>query len=135
MSGRILIADRDPETREQVRHVLVEDGYRVDITCDRAAALELAETGIYDVIVVDVALDLLADLELGRSDLEVVVLASPSSMDEALSAVRRGAFDYVLRPFDAEDVSMTVACAAARRAGGHFEIVLGHVRKNHELLR
>jgi DNA-binding NtrC family response regulator len=134
--GRILIADRDPETRELVRRVLAEDGYCVDVICERAPAVELVESGVYDVVVVDVDMDLLADLELGRGDFAVVLVASSSGIDEAISAVRRGAFDYVLRPFYAEDISLTVACAAARRGGGsRLDVPLAHVRKNHELLR
>jgi hypothetical protein len=49
--------------------------------------------------------------------------------------VQRGAFDFVLRPFFVEDISLTVACAAARRQRLGLGSALTHVLPNHQLLR
>ena len=67
-------------------------------------------------------------------DVDLVVVASPAQIDDAVAAVRRGAFDFVLRPFYVDDISITVACACARRQRG-YDNVLAHVPKNADLLR
>ena len=162
MAGSVLVADPDPGTRELLREVLVHDGYRVDVAADRDAALELVRRGTidiasvgcdrvvdrqsrvaaryeltpsYDVVIADLAFDLLAAVHARDPMTELVVLALPYNIEDAVACVRRGAFDFVLCPVSVEDLSVTVACAAARRQRLGLDSVLSHVRPNHGLLR
>jgi DNA-binding NtrC family response regulator len=89
----------------------------------------------YDVIIVDIGLDLLEAIKAHDAAVEVVVLALPDRANDALRWVQRGAFDFVLRPFFVEDISLTVACAAARRQRLGLGSALTHVLPNHQLLR
>lgn len=130
--GRVLVADPDHSTCELLREALGYDGFEVAVATERAEALAL---GDFDVVVADIDLDLLGAIKARAPGTEVIVTTSSKALDEALVAVRQGAFDFVLRPFFVEDISLTVACAAARRLRASLESPLGHVRKNHDLLR
>jgi DNA-binding NtrC family response regulator len=131
--GRVLIADPDSTTRGLLRDVLVADGYDVNLVADRGTALALVSTGLIDIVITEIASDI-AELIACAPRLAVVLIASTATLDEAVAACRRGAYDYVLRPFYAEDLSLTVACALASRTERRLDQVLAHVRKNHELL-
>ena len=129
-AGTILIVDRDAATRELLRELMVEDGYDVLLAADRAEALAIMAVVASDVIVADLSAGI---VECGPRT-AVVLLAASNGVDEAVAACKRGAYDYVLRPFYAEDLSLTVACAVASRSPRRLDRALAHVRKNHELL-
>jgi DNA-binding NtrC family response regulator len=123
------LIDPEPETREQVREALGEDGYLVAV----AAAPEEVDTLGYDVVIADVRAGIAQTMALRRPGTEVVVIANAEQVDEARAAIRQGAFDFVMRPFFVEDVSLTVACAAARSRGRTLDNSLAFILKNHEL--
>jgi two-component system, NtrC family, response regulator AtoC len=126
----LLIIDPDASTRNLLRDALEHDGFEVDIATDPSAALKAN----YDVVVVDVRTEL-EPLLLGCPvHTEIVLLTCSERLADANAAVKSGAFDFVLRPFLVEDVSLTVACAAARRRGRTLDGVLFHVQKNHAFL-
>lgn len=112
---------------------LTHDGYRVEVACDSMSALAYAND--FDVVVADLGLGIIEALQARKSLAELVVLATPARIDDALASVRRGAFDFVLRPFYIDDISITVACACARRQQLGFDSVLAHVPRNVDLLR
>jgi len=86
-------------------------------------------------VIADLAFDLLAAVHARDPMTELVVLALPYNIEDAVACVRRGAFDFVLCPVSVEDLSVTVACAAARRQRLGLGSVLSHVRPNHALSR
>lgn len=131
MVGSVLIADAEP--CGLLREALCQDGFHVDVATTRTAALAYAND--FDVVIADIRLGLLAPLKARAPATEVVLVTCARTLDQALVAIHRGAFDYVLRPFFVEDISLTVACAAARRHRVGFGSVLLHVRKNHDLSR
>lgn len=134
MVGTVLVADCDPTSRNMLREALEQDGYHVATAADRSEAL--AQVCAFDVVIVDIRLDLVAALQARFPWSEIVVLTESTSLDEALAAIDRGAYDYVLRPYYVEDVSLTVACAAANRERGKLgslESVFGHVAKTCEM--
>ncbi len=130
MSGSLLIIDPDVSSRELLREALEQDGFDVETATSPLAALQ----GAYDVVVVDIRADLGPLLLARPPHLEIVVLTDSAHVDSAMAAVCCGAFDFVLRPFYVEDVSLTVACAAARCGGRNLDNALFYFQRNHELL-
>lgn len=126
----MLIIDPDASTRALLREALEQDGFDVDTAMSPMAALD----GDHDVIVVDIGTDIGPLLLARPPHLQIVVLADSGRVDDAMAAVCCGAFDFVLRPFYVEDVSLTVACAAARCRGRTLDNALFYIQKNHELL-
>jgi two-component system response regulator AtoC len=133
MVGSVLVAEQEPATRELLREALVQDGFRVEVAASSSEAL--AHASDFDVVLADIRLDLLAALKARAPLTEVVLLTGATSLADAVAAVGRGAFDFVLRPFFIEDISLTVACAAARRQRAGLGSTLTHVRKTRDLLR
>jgi len=137
--GRVLLVERERDCRALLADALAADGFEVATATDGASAAIIVARDPVDVVVLEIELDLEVALtgHLARvAPGAAVVLLTPSTyLDEALAACRRrGAYDLVLRPFDIEDVSLTVACAAASRGERRLDQALAHVRKNHELL-
>ena len=130
MVGSVLIADPEPVTQRLLREALVHDGFHVEIAADRGGAIAYANA--FDVVVADIRLDLFTILKTRAPATEVVLVTCAKTLDEAIAAVERGAIDFVLRPFFVEEVSLTVACAAARRQRLGLVSPLSHVRKNHD---
>lgn len=130
MVGTVLIADCDASSRSLLREALEQDGYHVATAADRSEAL--AYVCAFDVVIADVRLDLVGVLQARFPWSQIVVLTESCTLDEALASIKRGAYDYVLRPYYVEDVSLTVACAAAnsqRGKLGTLDSVFGHVAK------
>lgn len=125
----MLIIDPDASTRDLLREALEQDGFDVATATSPLAALQ----GNYDVVVVDIRVDIGPLLLARPPTMEIVLLTESDRVDDATAAVYCGAFDFVLRPFYVEDVSLTVACAAARCRGRTLDNALFYVQKNHEL--
>jgi DNA-binding NtrC family response regulator len=127
VSGSLLIIDPDDSTRGVLYEALRQDGFLVDLAAD--PTVRLARD--YDVVLVDITTDVGPLLLTCPAHTQIVVLTCSERLADANAAVLCGAFDFVLRPFYVEDVSLTVACAAARRCGRTLDSVLFHVQKNH----
>ncbi|HXG04492.1 MAG TPA: nitrogen regulation protein NR(I) [Candidatus Binatia bacterium] len=122
MSARILIADDEESLRWVLTKGLRGAGYDVTAVADGESALRTFEAEPFDLVFVDVrmpGLDGLAVLErlrASRPDAPVVVMTAHGSMDTAIKAMQRGAYDYLTKPFDLDEVLLLTerALAAAR---------------------
>ena len=102
---RILIIDDEPNIRHTLRVALESAGHSVEEAASGAAALRLVEREPCDVALVDIrlggesGLDLMEKLLACRPRLAVVLITAHASIDTAVEAMRRGAFDYLAKPF------------------------------------
>jgi DNA-binding NtrC family response regulator len=112
-TARILIADDQPDVREALRLLLKGEGYDIDTASSPAEALRSAERREYDVILIDLnyardttsgqeGLDLLARLCANDDTLPVIVMTAWGSVSLAVEAMRRGARDFIEKPWDNE---------------------------------
>jgi len=112
-SSRILIADDQPDVLEALRLLLKGDGSVLDTASSPAAILAAVEARDYDVLLMDLnyardttsgreGLDLLTQIQRLDGTLPVVVMTAWSSVDIAVDAMRRGARDFVTKPWDNE---------------------------------
>src|SRR5262249_37263344 len=110
----VLVADDDAVARALLVGVLEREGYRVRAAGGGAEAIELAEHELFDVALVDLRMpevDGLAVLErlLAREPAPaVLILTAFAAMDTAIEAIRRGAYDYLSKPFRLDEIKRAV---------------------------
>jgi len=110
MSARILIADDEDSLRWVLEKGLRQVGYEVATAKDGESALRAFETEPYDLVFLDVrmpgmdGLTALAKLREIRPDAHVIVMTAHGTMETAIQAMQRGAYDYLAKPFDLDEV-------------------------------
>ena len=120
-TGSILVIDDEEIMREILEALLTREGYRVQLAASGEEGIELARTAPFDAAVVDVmmpGIDGIATLEELRKiddDLPVVMITAFASVETAIAAMKRGAFDYITKPFKNDEVLVVVRNAVERR--------------------
>jgi len=121
MSQRILVADDEDGVRWVLEKGLRQAGYDVTSTGDGQSAVRLFEMEPHDLVFLDVrmpgvdGLTTLARLRAIRQDATVVVMTAHGTMDTAIQAMQRGAYDYLAKPFDLEEVLLLAERALTAR--------------------
>jgi two-component system, NtrC family, nitrogen regulation response regulator GlnG len=121
-NARILVADDEDSLRWVLEKGLRSAGYDVTAVKDGDAAVRAFESESFDLVFVDVrmpgadGLTVLARLREGHPDALVVVMTAHGTMDTAIQAMQRGAYDYLAKPFDIDEVLLVAerALAASR---------------------
>ncbi len=119
---RVLVVDDEENLRLVVRTFLKRDGYEVEVAASGEEALALVESFGPDVILTDVkmpkmgGMDLLATLKAKGIDCTVIVMSAYGNVDLALEAMKAGAYDYIQKPFKAEEVLLTLRKAEERES-------------------
>jgi DNA-binding NtrC family response regulator len=121
MKPRVLIVD-DKESLRSLLVRLLEPTFETTTAETGEEALELLRSANFDVMVSDIRMPGIDGLELLRRakaidpDLEVLLMTAYASVQSAVEAIREGAFDYLPKPFDADDAILKVTRAAERRS-------------------
>jgi signal transduction histidine kinase len=118
--ARLLVVDADAATAGTVAAVLRHEGYRVDVAAAIPEAKAMLREGRHDVVLTDLyqgddAEDILALAGSPAPAATVVVLAGYASLESALRALRAGAYGYLVKPVDVDELRLTVARALERR--------------------
>jgi DNA-binding NtrC family response regulator len=120
--AEIWVIDDDASSRELLARVLAERGWRVDQLSDGREALERLAAGVApDLVVSDIRMaevDGLAVTEAFKREAPetpVILVTAFGNVDGAVEAIRRGAFDYVSKPYDVDAVQHTAARALEQR--------------------
>jgi two-component system response regulator HydG len=117
MGGRVLVVDDDDDTRELLGGALRRRGHDPVAFHAGDPALAHARTHDVDVAVVDVllggesGLDLARKLAQARPDLPVIVVTGHGNMDVAVEAIRAGAYDFITKPVNVEELALAVSRA------------------------
>ncbi len=121
--ANILVVDDDPETQELLREVLSEAGYQVVTSGSGEEALEIGRQECFDVIISDMrlgtnlnGLDVLRAYKTIQPESEVILITAFGSMENAIAAVKAGAFDYLSKPFKIDEVLLQVKRALDNRS-------------------
>jgi DNA-binding NtrC family response regulator len=107
----ILIVDDEESVRDSLFNWFIEDGYRVECAENANRALLMLESDSFDIILADIkmpgmdGLEMLRRIKLLKSDSIVIVMTAFATVDTAVQALKDGAFDYVTKPFDPDDLS------------------------------
>lgn len=104
VAATILLVEDDPGARIVTSDILKRAGYQVQDAADGEMALELLRSQIYDIVITDIRMrvvDGIQVLEAARQSTyqpEVILLTGYGSMETAVAALRRGAYDYLMKP-------------------------------------
>jgi DNA-binding NtrC family response regulator len=117
----ILVIDDELGIRQLLSLVMGEQGYKVLTAADGEEGLQVAKQNRVDVVISDMkmpkmgGLDVLLALKDFNPGIEVIMLTGFSSIDSALESMKRGAYDYMTKPFQIEDLCRLVARALDKR--------------------
>jgi len=122
MERRVLIAEDNEVNRQQMRQVLEADQkVKVDTTSDGMAALEALVNSNYSVLVTDLkmphlnGMQLIEEVQKRRLPVTVIVMTGYGSIDEAVHAMRLGAYDFLTKPVDPKQLGLVVQRALRER--------------------
>ncbi len=107
---RVLVVDDEKLIREILADFLSLEGFHVRAAENGRAALRELETGDYDLVLSDLVmqemggLELLGEIKVRWPNVVTVIMTAFGTVESAIEAMRRGAYDYVLKPFRIEDV-------------------------------
>ena len=120
MPGRILIVDDDEALRESLELLLSAESYEVATAAEGTAALKRAEASPFDVILCDLrmpgrsGMELLPELVRRHPDSTIIMMSAYGTEDLAIEAMKRGAYDYLAKPFQPSDLLLTLRKARER---------------------
>ncbi len=114
LRAKIVVADDEESVRWTLKKALERSGYAVLTVADGKAAVETAERVSADLVLMDIkmptvdGLEALSLLRERRPDTIVIVMTAFGSLQAAVEAMKRGAYDYITKPFDFEELTLLV---------------------------
>ncbi len=124
----ILVVDDEAAIRESLKDWLMEDGYRVALAVDGEDAVLKVGEAQYDVILLDLKMPGIDGLETMRRikeispDSEVLMMTAYATVDTAVHAMKEGAFDYLVKPFDPDEIELQI-----KKILAHKEVILENI--------
>jgi diguanylate cyclase (GGDEF)-like protein len=118
---RILVVDDEESIRNMLSQVLTEKGHEVTAASSGEEALELFRKSPFSLVISDIrigemnGIELLREIRLLEPETEVLIITSYASMESAISAIRAGAYDYLIKPFDDLDLVNTAVDRAIEK--------------------
>jgi DNA-binding NtrC family response regulator len=110
----ILLIDDEPELLEILEEQLVEAGHRVQTASDGAQGMEQLGRRVFDLMICDMRLPLVDGLTLFRQarkqtpSTEVILMTAYAEVGQAVAALKEGAYDYLIKPFDVDQLLIAV---------------------------
>src|SRR4030042_7007280 len=120
LGKRVLVIDDEENLRHYLQLVVGEAGYQVETASDGAEALERMQQHTWDIVLCDIRMprmDGMAFLkEVKARGLEgtIIMMSAYGTVDTAVEAMKIGAYDYVSKPFNADEIILTITKAKER---------------------
>jgi len=143
-SARVLVVEDDGEIADVVRRALDKVGYEVRLAVDGEAALEQSQLFEPDAVVLDLGLPKLDGVEVCRrlragGDVPILMLTARDALDARVEGLDSGADDYLVKPFDLQELLARVRALLRRRPPrGSASLIVGDLKLNpatHEAAR
>ncbi len=121
MTERLLVVDDEPSMREFLEIMLSQDGYHVRTASDGVEGLKSYRLEEPDLVLTDVkmpvmnGLDLIKEIHALDPEIPIIAITAYACVDDALRAVKEGAYDYVSKPFEIEDLRIIIRNALEAR--------------------
>ncbi|MDL1952135.1 sigma-54-dependent Fis family transcriptional regulator, partial [Acidobacteria bacterium ACD] len=134
-STRILVVDDEEIVRESLTAWLEKDGYTLESAEDGPTALKLLRASTWSILLVDLkmpgmdGLEVLAHAKEIQPDTAVVIMTAFATVDTAVNAMKGGAYDYLVKPFDPEELSLMIQKIVAQQALRRENLILRKVLK------
>jgi len=111
--ARILVVDDEPKMTSLVCGTLEDDGHAVETCTKPADALRLIEKGSFDIVVTDLSMPEVSGMEvldaaIKRGGAEIIIMTAHGTVATAVEAMKKGAADYLLKPFALDELSLLV---------------------------
>lgn len=117
----LLIVDDEPSVGDSLMSWFKEEGYQVDVAQDAKTCLTKMAERQYDIYLVDIRMPGIDGLELQRRikkvqpDATIIIMTAYASVESAVEALKQGAYDYITKPFDPDELAHLVRNAAERK--------------------
>ncbi len=117
----ILVIDDKDSMRTMLSQTLMEEGYQVDAVEDGKKAIDLARLKNYDLAITDLkmpemdGLEVLSTLKEIDNDLAVIIMTAYGTVESAVAAMKKGAYDFVTKPFDPDHLTVLIERALENR--------------------
>ena len=125
---RILICDDEPRMTASIAEILTAEGYRASSTNDSRHALTLIHAESPDLVILDVMMpgmtgfEVLDAIDPERCDAAFIIVTGEASLESAVKAIRKGASDYLRKPFEPEDLLIRVESVLRQRQIKHDHV-------------
>lgn len=119
-NGRILIVEDEKAALRNLEHVMRKEGYEVTGTLSSTNAMNLLEEQDFDVVLTDLRMEKVDGVEVLKKckrlhpDTEVIMVTAYASIPSAVATMKKGAYDYIAKPFKLDDVRKVVRSALDR---------------------
>jgi len=119
--GNILVVDDDRNLLELMKIRLESADYAVDTALDEENAIKYVHTNVYDIAIVDLQLaetdgiTLMEKLHMVNPEMPVIILTAYGTIESAVEAMRKGAYSYLTKPFDARELLLQIEKALEKR--------------------
>ncbi len=119
---RLLVIDDEENMRHMLSSMLKNDGYRVDTASSGSEALDMVEQTLYDFILCDLRMPDMSGMEFFETARDklwastVIMMSAYGSIDTAVEAVKKGAYDFISKPFKIDEVLLTLKKAEERES-------------------
>jgi two-component system nitrogen regulation response regulator GlnG len=137
--GKVLVTEDDESLRFVLQQALESEGYDVTTAASGRAATELLKENRFDVSLMDIKLPdadgllLLKEIKDAGVDTAMILMTAQNTMRNAIGAMKNGAFDYITKPFDLDEVMVLVKRALdSRRLTRDFHELKEEVKKRFE---
>jgi two-component system response regulator PilR (NtrC family) len=121
--ARILVVDDEPGIREFLQIMLEREGYEVSCAENGTDAISRCKKKRYDVVIADIRMPKVSGLEVLSSVKEispatnVIMITAHASFESAVEAMNEGAYDYITKPFNVDEIKVTVSNALQNNGG------------------
>lgn len=149
---RLLLVEDEGRLRDALAHMMKKNGYAVDVAADGDSGMEMAVSGLYDLVILDRMLpgrDGLSILKEFRSlgfDTPVLFLTARDMPKDRVEGLDAGADDYLVKPFSSEELLARLRALARRKgkelvqetltaAGWELDPLQNEVRKNKQIIK
>ena len=133
----ILVVDDELSMREILEYILAKEGYTISSAENGAKAIQMLDRNEYDLLLCDIRLgdvsgiDVLRHAKSKNPHITVVMISAYASTETAVEAMNEGAYDYVPKPFNNEELKQTIAKALDLKTIDHEkEFLDGELKKN-----
>ena len=131
---RILVVDDEAAIRESLNDWLLEDGYEVGLADGGETAVAMVMEKKWDVVLLDLkmpgmdGLEAMEKIKAARPDSEILMMTAFATIDTAVQAIKNGAFDYLVKPFDPDQIEMQI-----KKIISHKELVMENILLRQQL--